>query len=497
MARARVAPLSLACALALAGCARPTVAPHPASRAQRQLTSDLDHIFGAPVMGQGVWGVEVKSLDSGQVLYARNPRTLLMPASNMKILTLSVAAETLGWDYRFKTILETAAPIEDGALKGDLIVRGGGDPSINNRNGRGAAVFNDWATALHTAGINSIDGGVLGDDRTFDRTWLGGGWAWDYLQYGYASPIGALEYDEDNAALTIRPGTRVGDPVALEVTAGSGLRLLNHATTIAGGSPTSIDFERHINDATLEVTGSVALDAQPLSREVAVVNPTIYFAQALKDALVAHGITVRGDALDADDVLNAPSRDARRVLAESDSPSLREIATTMMKVSQNLYAETLFKGLGAAKAGLGTADGARNVAKGVLETWGIPDGTYVELDGSGLSRYDYVTADLIVRLLERMFRDPKHHDAFLGTLPIAGKDGTMASRLKHTRAEGNALAKTGSISNVRAVSGYVKARDGEMLAFSMLANNFTIPPGNVTWMADVAIETLANYAGRR
>lgn len=498
-AHAIVAPLSLASALALVACVHqaPAVAPHSASRAQRRLASDLDHIFGAPGMGQGVWGVEVKSLESGRILYSRNPRTLLMPASNMKILTLSVAADTLGWDYRFTTILETAAPVEHGVLKGDLIVRGGGDPSINTRNGRASEVFNEWATDLQTAGINSIDGGVVGDDHAFDDAWLGGGWAWDYLQYGYASPIGALEYNEDNALLTIQAGARAGDPVSLELSPGSGLRLLNRATTVAAGGPTSIDFERHINDATLEVTGSVALDAQPLSREVAVVNPTIYFARALKDALVAHGITVRGEALDADDVLDAPSLAARRVLVQTESPPLREIATTMMKVSQNLYAETLFKTIAAAKTGRGTAEGARIVARGVLESWGIPDGSYVELDGSGLSRYDYVTADLLVTLLERMFRDPRHHDAFLGTLPIAGKDGTMSSRLKHTRAEDNALAKTGSISNVRTVSGYVKTRDGEMLAFSMLANNFTIPPANVTWMADVAIETLANYTGRR
>jgi D-alanyl-D-alanine carboxypeptidase/D-alanyl-D-alanine-endopeptidase (penicillin-binding protein 4) len=484
-------------AVALAGCAHtpPTVAPRMQQnpRAERQLVSDLDHIFNAPAMEQAVWGVEVKSLDTGRVLYTRNPRTLLMPASNMKILTLAAAAQTFGWDYRFKTVLETAAPIEDGVLKGDLIVRGAGDPSINARGGRAAAVFDSWAIALQGAGINSIDGAIIGDDNAFDDAWLGAGWAWDYLQYGYAAPIGALEYDEDTAELTIRPGARVGDPVFVAIDAGSGLRLINRATTIGAGGANSIDFERHINEDTLEVTGSLAVDAQPVDRAVAVVNPTVYFAQALKDALIAHGITVRGDTLDADDIFNAPAPAARRVLIETESPPLRDIATTMMKVSQNLYAETLFKALATANGGLGTAEGGRTIARGVLGSWGIPDTTYVQLDGSGLSRYDYVTADLIVAILDHMFHDPKQHDAFLATLPIAGQDGTMASRLKHTRADGNSLAKTGSISNVRTVSGYVKTRDGETLAFSILANNFTIPAGNVTWMADLAIETLANY----
>ena len=155
-----------------------------------------------------------------------------------------------------------------------------------------------------------------------------------------------------------------------------------------------------------------------------------------------------------------------------------------MKVSQNLYAETLLQTIGKSRA------------HDVLAAWNIPDTTFVQADGSGLSRYDYVTADVIVSVLERMFKDARHHDAFTSALPIAGTDGTVASRLKNTRADGNATAKTGSIANVRALSGYVRARDGETLAFSILANAFTVPPATVNWMADVAVETLSNYSKR-
>src|SRR6516165_551463 len=106
------------------------------TRRERALQSDLDRIFHASAMARGMWGVEVKSLDSGRILYALNPGTLMMPASNMKILTLAGAAETLGWDFRFTTRLETTAPIDNGALKGDLFLVGGGDPTINSRDGR-------------------------------------------------------------------------------------------------------------------------------------------------------------------------------------------------------------------------------------------------------------------------------------------------------------------------------------------------------------------------
>jgi D-alanyl-D-alanine carboxypeptidase/D-alanyl-D-alanine-endopeptidase (penicillin-binding protein 4) len=115
------------------------------------------------------------------------------------------------------------------------------------------------------------------------------------------------------------------------------------------------------------------------------------------------------------------------------------------------------------------------------------------MDGSGLSRYDYVTADMLVTILSRLYADEPRRAAFLATFPIAGRDGTMDKRLKKTRAEGNAMAKTGSISNVRTLSGFVRTRDGEMLAFSILGNNFTVPGSTVTWIADLAVETLSNF----
>jgi serine-type D-Ala-D-Ala carboxypeptidase/endopeptidase (penicillin-binding protein 4) len=494
----RVARTLAASLLVVAGCghAPPTVSPKPNPRAARELTSDLTRIFNAPLMEQGLWGVEVKSLATGRVLYALNARKLMMPASNMKILTLAAAAETLGWDYRFRTTLESAAPVENGALKGDLVVRGTGDPTINSRDNRASAVFDRWAADLKAAGITRIDGNVVGDAGAFDGRRLGQGWSWDYLQYGYAAPIGALEFNEDIATLSIRPGPAPGDPAALELTPATGLGLVHRVVTGAPGSPTTIDVERQPDSHFLVVTGSIAADAAPASRDVAVANPTLYFAHSLLLGLIARGIEVHGlpKELEASTLL-APL--PRRVLVESQSPPLREIAATMMKVSQNLYAETLLKAIGAAKSGgAGSAEAGVAAARDVFTAWSIPPGTWVQVDGSGLSRYDFVTADTLVTILERLYRDPRHKDAFVATLPIAGKDGTIEKRLTDTRAAGNAAAKTGSISNVRALSGYVRTRDGETLVFSILANSFTIPAATVNWMADLAVETLANYSAR-
>jgi serine-type D-Ala-D-Ala carboxypeptidase/endopeptidase (penicillin-binding protein 4) len=493
----------LIAALAAPACAAnrpPQTSPAQASGAVGELQSDLARVFGAAIMDRGVWGVDVRSLDSGERLYSLNAGKLMMPASNMKILTVAAGAEVLGWDYRFTTSLETAGTIANGVLRGDLFVRSNGDPSINAREGRADAVLDEWTRGLQAVGITSVEGRIIGDDQAFDDDGLGAGWAWDYLQYGYAAPVGALEFNENVAALTIAPGAAAGDPVFLRLTPGSGLAMLNRASTGPAGSDDTLDYRRHLDRATLEVTGSRPAGATETTRTVAVVNPTVFFAQAVKDGLAARGIAVSGEAADLDDVaasLQAQGPLERRVLVSTASPPLRDIATVLMKVSHNLYAETLLKAMGAARGGLGTAEGGRRAARTAFDAWSIPADSYVMYDGSGLSRYNYLTPETVTSVLAHMYRDPRHREAFVSTLPVAGRDGSLAARMKRTRAEGNAAAKTGSIANVRSLSGYVRSRDGEMLVFSILSNDFVIPAATVNWIADLGVEILANFTRRR
>lgn len=428
----------------------------------------------------------------------------MMPASNMKILTLAVAAESLGWDHRFTTTLAARGTIAGGVLHGDLIVKSDGDPTINTREARAAAVFDQWAQALHTAGIESIEGRIIGDDQAFDDEWIGAGWAWDYLQYDYAAPVGALEYNEDFATLMIAPESVAGRQPIVRLQPGSGLDLINHATTGPVGSADTIDYRRHLDRPVLEVTGSIPLGGNTDTRSVAVINPTIFYAESLKTELTARGIGISGPAVDFDDVAaefvststntdHGGSALTTTMITRTESPPLRDIAPVLMKVSQNLYAETLLKAVGATEGGLGTTEGGRVAARKILSDWGIKTDSYVMYDGSGLSRYNYIAAATVVDVLLHMYKDPRHRDAFLSTLPIAGKDGTIATRMRGTRAEGNAIAKTGSISNARSLSGFVKTRDGEMLVFSILANDFVIPSSTITTMADLAVESLANF----
>ena len=457
-------------------------------------------------MAHAQWAVVVRSLDSGALLFDRNAHKLMMPASNMKIVTLAAAAQILGWDHRFVTTLETRARVENGVLLGDLVVRGGGDPTINSRHGRNAVTFDEWAAALRAAGIHKIDGRIVGDDSAFEDDGLGGGWAWDYLQYGYAAPVGALQYNENAAELTVLPGPLAGQSATVHLAAGSGLTVLNRTTTGPSGTPETIEYRRHLDRPVLEVIGTVPLmpssreSVRTVSRQVAVVNPTVFFVQSLKDGLSARGIQVQGEAIDLDDV-ESP-RDTVdgvdwRVLVRWESPPLREIASVLMKVSQNQYAETLLKATGAVESGPAGAQAGRAAVLRTLREWQMDEHGLALTDGSGLSRYNYVTAALLASILERMYSQPGHREPFLASLPIAGKDGTVATRLRRTRAEGNALVKTGSISNVRSLSGYVRTRDGEMLVFSILANDFTISAATVNWITDLAVEVLANFTRKR
>lgn len=504
-ARRRQVASALLALLALAGgCARvpPPTTPAARARTRAALARDIDRFVQDPALARALVALDIRSLATRERWVARNAGTLVMPASNMKILTLAAAAERLGWDYRFVTTLVSDAPIDEGVLRGDLVVVGTGDPTIAERDGRAATVFAALAEQLVAAGVRRVDGRLIGDDDAFEDEDLGAGWSWDYLAYGYAAPVGALQYNESTVELRLTPGRAPGDTVAFELDPPwSGLTVENLLTTGAAGERASLDVERRPGSAVLRLAGRLPAGGAPVVRSVSVDNPTEFFLRALRAALVSRGLDVRGGVADID-ALSAwrpPGRPGRprRVLAAVESPPLAEIGRVLMKVSQNLYAETLLKALDrhAHPDRPGSAAGGRQVVREVLEGWGIPADGFVQLDGSGLSRYNYVTAETIVGVLQHLYADPRHRDAFLATLPVAGRDGTLTRRLAGTPAEGNARAKTGSIANVRALSGYVATADGEPLVFSIIVNHFTAPTSAIDAIVDGIVARLAAAGG--
>jgi D-alanyl-D-alanine carboxypeptidase/D-alanyl-D-alanine-endopeptidase (penicillin-binding protein 4) len=491
--RRLVIGLAVLLALSGAGCAaraRPTVAPPPAVQL---LQRDLDGTFNAPALDRTLWAVVVQSAGSHEQIYRLNPSKLVMPASNMKIVTLSAAAECLGWDFTFETRLYATGPIAGGVLRGDLLVVGGGDPTINGRGGNPRRVFLDWAARLKAAGITAIEGRIVGDDRAFDDEALGKGWAWDDLAAGYAAKFGALQYNEDLVSVLIRPGASVGAPASIEIRpGGSGLTVDNVVITSAADGSGHVDVQRLPGSGRLRVTGNVPLGSDETSLTASVDDPSQFFLQALHDTLVGEGIRIGNAPALWNQSATPVAEDPAGLLFAHRSPPLSELAVVLMKASQNLYAETLLRALGT-QTGNGSTAAGQDVIREVLTGWGVSPDAYVLADGSGLSRYNYITADAIARILSRMAADPRHAASFEATLPIAGQDGTLARRMKGTPAENNVKAKTGSMSNVRALSGYVATRDGEQLVFSIIANNFNVPAETIDAAVDAAVVRLAEF----
>ena len=469
--------------------ARQTAATRPVDPA---LAAELDAIFDAPVFARALVGVRVESLGTGEMLYARNSNRLVVPASNMKILTLAAAAERLGWDFRYVTTLESTGTTEDGTLHGDLVVTGSGDPSIVSQDFGPSPVFSEWADALWNAGIRRVDGRIIGDDNAFDDDDLGAGWAWDYLADGYAAPMGALSYNENVAVLRAWPGAAPGAPVRVELTPpGHGLVLTNALTTGPADSTGDVTLLRLPGDVHLTVRGRVPAGGKVVTETASIDRPTRVFVEALRLALAGRGVLVAGPAVDIDDITDAPPAGARRLVARRESMPLSSLSGYFMKVSQNFYAETLLKTVGHATGVPGSAESGRKAATETLVSWGVPADSFVMYDGSGLSRYDYVTADGIVTILRHVWQDERLRGPFLAALPVGGHDGTLRSRMKDPILDAHVQAKTGTISNVRSLSGYLHTRSGDTLVFSMIANHFTAPSAEVDKVVEAALAKLA------
>jgi len=435
----------------------------------------------------------VRSLASDVTLYALNARRLLVPASTMKIVTLAAAAERLRWDFSYETRLSGVGALGAGVLDGDLVVVGNGDPTIDDWDGAASRLFQGWGEQLKAAGVRTVTGRVIGDDNAFDDEPLGAGWAWDDLSASYATGVSALQFNENTAQISVAAGSAAGDPASATILPrGTSLVVRNHLKTSAADVPPSISIRRLPGSTTLEVRGSVPAGSARAVRNISVDNPTLYFVAALRDALIADGIDIRGPAVDIDEVADPPSRDRGTLLLTHRSPPLSTLAETMIKLSQNLYAETLLKSLGAT-AGAGTAEAGRSAAVSIVQEWGVKPADLVVADGSGLSRYNLATPEAIVTILTHVDRDEGLRAPFEAALPVAGRDGTLAQRMRGTAAEGNARAKTGSFSNARALSGYVRTADDEPLVFSIIVNNFGTTPDVVEQTMDSIVVRLANF----
>ena len=468
------------------------------SLAGADLKSRIDDLLAStPAIGNGFVGMQIVSLNDGQVLYEHNQNRLFTPASNMKLFTTALALTRLGGQYRFTTQVGADKPIDArGVLAGNLIFAGSGDPSLSGREypyrnhstAGGEYSFHaidELVNQLAAKGLKRVEGDIVGDDRHYVWSPYADGWSFGDAPWEYGAPVSALIVDDNSFAVTIRAGEQPGDPAQLVLTPAKEYFAIDNRVRTVAGRERQLDLERRPGEHQLHLFGTIGVQSEPLTRLLAVDDPAVYAATVLRDALIRRGIAVRGNAIArhrfVDDMWD--SGKLRVVLAERTSPPLSQLLQVVDKVSQNLHAEVMLREVGAATRHFGSRDSGLNELSNFLTEIGVSKDDYRFADGSGLSRAALVTPAAIVKLLAYMYASPER-ETFLGLLPVAGVDGTLASRFPD-HPEAHAIhAKTGTLGHVRANSGYIESPVYGPLAFSFLVNNYDAPTPEVSKFLD-------------
>lgn len=417
--------------------------------------------------------VLVASLPDGEVVWAREPDTKRILASNTKLFTTAAALDWLGPAYFWETPLLVRGEVVDGVLVGDLAVIGRGDPAFSGRffGGDAFAVFAPWASRLRELGITRVDGEVQLVHGYFDDELVHPDWPRDQLDRWYEAPVDALSFS-DNAVLARvwggRPGGRATAElrpslpvVAMANTARTTAELRQHAPVI-GRAPAS---------DTIDVRGRVWARGDVVEKWVSVPDPVAWFGAALREGLGRGGVLVQGPTR----AVEALEGDGWREVVVHRT-SILDILAVVNKRSQNLWAEYVLKTLGAGFCGRGSfRDGVMAVRQS-LDRLGVSGSAYDLVDGSGMSRGNRATPRAVVALLQAMVRHPWGHELVASLAGSGELDSSLAERLREMPYRGNVMAKTGTLSGVITLSGYVKARSGRLYAFSILCNRAASGP---------------------
>ena len=474
--------------------------PGPAQAAATLPTAAGDTALAAKLAGvlkdsrvtKATVGVVVAESSSGTELYTRSSSTALKPASNMKLLTSAAALDLLGPDATFSTeVFSPAGP--SGATVSRLYLRGNGDPTVRESDLR------SLAAQVEAAGVRRVTGSVIGDGGFFDNDKYNNYWNPRDYNSSYAAQISGLTLSPSSALrvgtvnVTYNPGSARGKRAVLGVVpalAGGYLKLVNKTTTGTTGSGSTIGVRRTNGTNTVTVTGRVALKRGTATAVVTVSNPARYAAHVFTRMLESMGVAVDG----APTTGSLPSSRVR--LASDTSVPVSAIVRMLMKPSNNGMTEHLIKTLGRVGDKPGTwAAGSARVLSWLRTTQSVP-GTVRIVDGSGLAHTNRVTARVLVRALQYA-RTRSWFGTFYDALPVAGISdpaigGTLTSRMVKTAAQGNLRAKTGTLSGVTALSGYVADRDGRLYTFSMLGSYRSSTPRPVF---DKLGATLAGWDG--
>lgn len=502
------------------------------------LAGAVDKLLATPAAAQAHWGISITTM-YGDLVYEKNDAQLFAPASNAKLLTTSTALALLGPYATVETrVIAAQAPDASGVVHGDLTLVGAGDVSMSgqvypynaksDKQNPPLAALEALADQVRERGVRLVTGNVVGDDTAFPWEPYGGGWAWDDLIWDYGAPISALTINDNVVNLTVTPGTNPGDPVTFawnpDVT-GSFYTVENDARTSVAGSQPSLGLDRPLGSREFRLFGTLPAGGAASHIGLAIIDPAQFAAIAFRKMLEARGITVTGAAkahhrLSVDTSIYEQS--VLRPLTLPDSPQatgpiqiappvpvgdvvlasrisvpLLEDMTLTNKVSQNLHAETYLRILGKRFGEDGSIEEGARVVRAEMSRAGVQPQDFFFFDGSGLSPKDRVTPRALTTLLRYVAEQPWGMD-FRTTLPIGGVDGTLSDRFTHGPLDAHVFAKTGTLEEVNALSGYVTARNGRTLIFSILCNGHMPDAKGITRTMDAIVTAAAEtYSVRR
>ncbi|MDQ0243415.1 D-alanyl-D-alanine carboxypeptidase/D-alanyl-D-alanine-endopeptidase (penicillin-binding protein 4) [Bacillus fengqiuensis] len=445
--------------------------PAQASNAYADLEYQINEVLADERLSGAISSVSVRDAASGQMVFSRLGEVRLKIASNMKLLTGAAALETLGPDYTFKTELLTDGNVKGNTLKGNLYLKGRGDPTLSPRD------FDELAKGLKKLGVNKIAGNLAADDTWYDDVRLSEDVVWNDESYYYGAPISALtaspdnDYDAGSVMIEVcpmKPGKHAKVTLTPETDT---VKIINDTTTVQKDGVRDITVTRKHGTNTILVEGTIPDGAKRVREWIAVREPSAYALGLFRSALKREGIRIK----EKDDTYKAAPENAS-VLFIKESPPLSHILIPYMKLSNNVIAEMLVKEMGRVVYGEGSWEKGLKVVRSYLQTIGVNADTLSLRDGSGISHVSNVPANELSKLLVEV-RKEGWYPVFLQSLPVAGASerlvgGTLRKRMKETAAAGNVKAKTGTITGATSLAGYVTTKGGQELAFAVILNNF-------------------------
>lgn len=483
-------------------------------------------ILNAPDLSRGFWGIEVVSSATGETLYSQNADKLFTPASNTKLFTTAAALALIGPDYKFRTTVESTGTLDRyGRLNGDLVLVGHGDPNLSGRelpydlrtqrNDDPIQALESLADALVQKGVKFIDGDIVADDSYFAFERYGEGWSQDDLVWADGAPVSALTINDNVVFVNILPADRPGEKAFVSVKPfAEYYRLDNRIITTPAGTGRKFFVNREPGSTVVTLWGNMPVDDPGANEALAIEDPAEFAAGLFRQLLEKRGIVIYGHQRTRHTELAtlstfsvtavAPSRggdgltrslkaDQPVTFASYESKPLLQDVRVINKVSQNLHAEILLRLLGRERGNAGTIEGGLEVLRGFLTQAGISNDQYVFYDGSGLSRQNLVTPHAIVQLLRYCSTQP-WGAAYKSTFPVGGVDGSLSERLNLPKLQNRIMAKTGSLGGVKTLSGYATTDAGQGVVFSILSNNFNLPPKRVTDAIDALVQAILDDA---